>query len=265
MSKIVANSGADSTGGRWLVDVLREARRRGLCSRPYCTTCGSDEFWGAVCAGAAAAAAIESEPVLQGFEQIRAMSALAQELKSISEEDVKTYVDAIRTILIWASDLLPTLNRVDSDGAVLQTTTGSELLYSILMSSPVGMEMWRMAQHSQALRERHAEQRKFELGAAARAEARKLEVARQAQLRAQRKHDRDQRRRDTLARLEVLDDVQRLEEIIAYSHTVPISAIPQELIPKSGLAALTPDKQALLKQAASHLKSWRPLLRSLGF
>jgi hypothetical protein len=253
MSKIVSNSEADSTGGRWLVDVLREARRRRMCTRIYCTTCGHQDFWDLVLSSATLNASVPEDDAdrretLQ-FElaslgdKIRAISqSLARGLDALTEQDVREYTEELRTVLFA------------SQAAQLNTV-------SLLRNGPARSVHSAMQRHaSDVVEQRRQSEKKLDLEKRQRLQEAEL----RRQRRQQEKLERDRKRREALDVLANLHEAERLTQIIAGASSLALAAIPSELIPKSGLSTLDPQAQAWLRKSAARLKAWRQMLRNEG-
>lgn len=160
----------------WLKDVLVEARVRGWCTKPYCTTCGSQEFQSAVRNGAIAAAqavrrgGADTSLPPEEFAALREESALVEELRSLGAVEVAANTDAIRTILL---------------------SGGVSFLRESLQGCAVGDALDAMAAHSKERADARSKQAELERGAPQRKAARLAANAAKHQARLAEKKLRD--------------------------------------------------------------------------
>lgn len=245
---------------QWLSRIFVEAKENKWCTKPYCTTCGSREFWIAVYDSALASANLEA-PVHEGLKTLRAFSALAEALRYITLEEMSANIDAVRTILIHANALGTMKLVCEFPVHAISDVTGAEMLCESLYGCPVGDELKRMCDHTQSLAERGFMRAKFEREAPLREEAARAAAIQKIQERKGRKSKRDARRMEILQLLAQLTDIERLRLLAGGKAGVPLGAIPQSLVPSDGFASLSTTQQEYLRLKTARLKAWRPLFR----
>ena len=238
---------APSSGPGWLKSVLLEAKARGWCTKPLCTTCGGRVFRTAVQKGAIAAATAVRQGVPDSplspdeFARLREESALIEELRTLERAVVRENVEAIRAILLGVKV-----------GAHKESLKGC----------PVGDVLDSMVSHSQALRTERIREDELERTAPLRKAARLAANAAKHQERLAEKATRDARRAAILRELSEKSEVDRLQSLVREHSDLPLSAVPRSLVPTEGMATLSMSDQAALRSRAGGLKAWKALLGS---
>ena len=240
---------------RWLALALRETKRRSLCIRAYCTTCGHRDFWqflikralsnvdADTLAASGADLSCRSGTLNTHDSKMLVGAMFTRGLNALFAEEVDENTEAIRTIMI-ASEF-----------------AGIAVLYAV-RSAPVVAVADAMIAHARAGAEREAKQREFELQAPARRLAKHAARQQRYSKRMERKAARDAHRQSVLVQLEGLSDETRLAHLANDTLEIPFAAIPAALVPRCNLRSLSDVEQERLKAKAGNLKAWRALLRS---
>lgn len=183
----------EANSENWLSGLLQEARSKGWCTRPACTTCGSTQF-------------------RQGLAR-HDRHARIEALGRLTENEVHDDLDAIHLVLMETAAF-----------------SGGGDLVQLFVGTPVGFVLDAMRAHAQARRDARLAREQWLAEAPAR---RETERRRRAETHGDRiggKAARDAALREERVRLAGLEFGKRLRELGAPGYHWPIDAIGLETL-----------------------------------
>ena len=251
-----------NTSNNWLDDIFQQAERSRWCTRPFCTTCGCQEFRPAYWSMAARHAGVAvRQPVRHARDVLRGLS------QTEVEAVVRSLVAGLRGLSQqWCgSDGLRTI-MVDLDPPLLMHGVALDLARELAFT-PAGAALMRMRAHEEQRRQERARREAYESPEAVEQRMRD-EAERRAQQHAARQAEAAERGAERLRLLEQLAAMSPPQRLARFATDggLNLDLIPQDLVPTrhADVAALDPQvAQALVGRIGGRRRAWGRLRREI--
>jgi hypothetical protein len=250
------------TSNNWLNDIFQQAEQSRWCTRPFCTTCGCQEFrlayW---CMAARRAGVVVRQPVRRAGDVVRGFS------QTESDAVVRSLVAGLRGLSPqWCDSTGFRTVLVDLDPPLLMHGVALDLARELAFT-PAGAALTRMRAHEKERRQERARREAYESPEAVEHRMRD-EAERRAQRHADRQAaaaERGAERLRLLEQLAAMSPQQRLARF-ATDDGLNLDFIPQDLVPtrQADVAALDPQvAQALVARIGGRPRAWGQLRREI--